>query len=278
MTIKNKRTQADGTISSLEVVGFHGRLGVDQTPARRAPVYADSKGHLVRILEASPYGTEGKHTLRIEVGSKQISEQTWASTGTRVSPPWPAKLGDHVVIVGDREINLAAELVARINADTPKRVAAFLRWIITATDRSEELRCARVDGVVAWYTNADEIRGLYSQIAVSVRGEVVRCAQRGELRELASKSFWLSRAAVDDSDMFLAVAGLRHAGSPHWKMVLDAGVRTGSEKQRLEAVDEALLKLLPKPSLARQRGARLAVTLSLAYLPYSVHNAARSAA
>lgn len=199
----------------MQVIGFHGRLGADQTPARRAAIYA----------------------------GPTIDEDVWLTTGTRVQPPWTAKSGTaHVLVIGEREELLVPALLTSAGLDTPPRVLAFLRWVVTGSERCDELCCARVEGLIAWCTSADEDRALCSLIAGVVRVRVVERLRQASpnLRELRQLSFWLSRAAVDDADMFLAVAGLREAGHPEWRAVLRAGVRAGDDETQLREVEEAL--------------------------------------
>lgn len=240
MTIKTMRSESDGAIPGLQVVGFHGQLGTDQTPACCAPVLADDLGRHVRILESSPVESSSTYTLTIEIGSKPIPEGVWSTTGTRIQPSWPAKLGDIVTIIGTREFGLVDALVKRADGE----VRDFLRWLQTDTDRSEKLRCVRIGELVAWYTKRSTSVVLRQAIAEQVRGQVFHAARASDAVTLLSKSFWLSRAAVDDDDLLLATAGLRHAGSPHWKLVLDAGLATGSEKNKAARVDAATKRLL----------------------------------
>lgn len=279
MTIRTMRAQADGIIPELRVVGFHGQLGIDQTPALRAPVFADM-GRLARVVEASPDGASG-YLLTVDVASKPISEEVWSTTGTRIDPPWPAQLGDVVVIIGRRESEVIDALLA--DSATPPKVANFLRWIGTNIDRSDQLRCTRVGELVAWYTSVSAIKALRRLIADQVRTQVIDAARQGDMTRLMSKSFWLSRAAVEVDDLVLAVAGLRQAESPYWELVLDSGITTGTKNSRREQVDAVLIKLrrespTVRTPAARSRMARRHVAQSMQYLPHAGPNNARSAA
>jgi hypothetical protein len=237
-------------VSGLSVVGFHGRLGENQTPARRAPVLADAKGRLATIIEASPDDGARGFRLTVEVAPRKIDAGIWSSTGTRIDPPWPTRLGNIVVIVGGREMQRARELAEigeGVPTDEPERVAAFARWLCTDTRRSDDLCCMRVDDLLAWYCTRDEARALWRRIAIVAKRDVIDAAMRNPSM-LERTSLWLSRAAVDDADMFLAVAGVRRAGYRHWQALLDAGVRSGSQASRMAAVDEAELRLPPTRS------------------------------
>jgi hypothetical protein len=273
MTTKTIRTRADGVIPTLRVVGFHGQIGPDQTPARRSPIYADSKNHRITILESSP--VRDRFDLTVEVAARVIPDRVWKDTGTRLHPPWPAVLGKFVVVIGEREIGRAHELTTLVAADQSERVTDVFRWLVTETDRSDQLQCTRVNGSVAWYCTRDEANALAGRIAALVRADVLEYARRSDFSALTRAAFWLSRAAVEDSDLFLSVAALRLAASPHWEALLEAGVRTGTRTSRLAAVDEAA-KCLASPaqgdSLAadprppRSRAAQRAVIASVTNL------------
>lgn len=248
MTTKKMHSDADGVVSGLSVVGFHGRLGENQTPARRGPVFADAKGRLVTIVEASPEDGSAFH-LTVEVAPRKIDEAIWSSTGTRIDPPWPARLGSIVVIVGSREAQRARELIeigASMPPDEPERVAEFATWLSTDTQRSDGLYCMRVGDLVAWYCTRDEARALWRRIAALAKRDVIDAAARNSSM-LERASLWLSRAAFDESDMYLAVAGARRADYRHWQALLDAGVRSGSQTSRRACVDDAERRL-PTPA------------------------------
>lgn len=277
----------DGMVAGLSVVGLHGRLGDNQTPARRAPVLADAKGRLATIVEASAEdgGRRRGFRLTVEVGPRKIDEGIWSSTGTRIDPPWSARLGNIVAIVGGREIQRARELVevgADAPTDEPERVGAFVRWLSTDAQRSDDLCCMRVDELIAWYCTRDEARALWRRIATLAKRDIVDAAARNPTA-LERASLWLSRAAVDDTDMYLAVAGVRRAGYRHWQALLDAGIRSGSQASRLAAVDEAERQLPPPrspstlPAPPMSAFARRAVLDSMVDLP-AASRRARAAA
>ncbi len=220
MTMQTMHASADGIIDGLRAIGFHGQLGIDQTPARRAPVLADADGKLARILSCDPEdGDEGGYALEVEIAARPIDEEVWSSTGTRIDPPWPATLGAVVAIIGRREIDLVDELLAGAENREAKR---SLHWVKTDVARSHDLRCCRVGDLIAWYGDVSTITALQRLIAEQVRGRVIENARNDDSKALLQSSFWLSRAAVEEEDMILAVAGLRLAGSPHWEVVLGA--------------------------------------------------------
>ncbi|MEP7124144.1 MAG: hypothetical protein ABJE95_24670 [Byssovorax sp.] len=268
------QAKADGLVPDLRVVGYHGRLGADQTPAKRAPVYADVENRLVDIVAVRPASTKksvkGERTVLAKVMPRPIPEDVWTSTGTRIAHPWPARLDDVVVILGPRETHHASALAATFVKDEPAQVSAFLAWLATGEPRLERLRCEHIGDLVAWCCVPDEARALWQRLATLARDEVLRSARQVDQAELKKASFWLSRAAAGDEDMYLAAAGLRQASYPHWKALLDAGVRSGTELERAAKVDAAgqtLPKLeLPKPVPVRPGLQRRAVDASFALL------------
>lgn len=256
------RAEPDGTIPGLQVVGFHGRLGADQTPARRGPVFADDGGRHVRVIEAkrSPGGT---CEVTVEVGTKPISDHVWSTTGTRIDPPWPARLDEIIGVIGPRELELI-ESTPILPPHQPSELAEFVHWIGTHTPRSDRLRCTCLGVMVAWSTSVPTFAGLQALIAEHVRPQVFTAARGRDMQRLISKSFWLSRAAVDDEDLLLAVAGLRQAGSRHWELVLDAGLPNATPESRRERLEVVAVRLRPQPTpslLARTHLSKCLATL-----------------
>ncbi|MFS8070773.1 MAG: hypothetical protein ACMG6S_30775, partial [Byssovorax sp.] len=256
MRTRELQAKADGQVPDLRVVGYHGRLGADQTPAKRAPVYADVENRLVDLIEARPAsskkGSKGARSVTVKVMPRPIPEEVWTSTGTRIESPWPARIGDVVVILGDRETHHARALAAMSVKDEPEHVSAFLEWLATDKPRSERLRCERIGDLVAWCCAPVEADALWQRLAVLAREEVLRCARQADDAALKKASFWLSRAAAKDDDMYLAAAGLKRASYRHWKALLDAGVRSGTDEERIAGV-EAAFQTLPRPAPAKQR-------------------------
>lgn len=219
MTVKKFTTGLDGVLDGLRVVGFNGRLGSNQTPARSGPVLADARGHLAFVREASPH--DDGFTVTVEITERPIPARVWEDTGTRIDPPWEARLGHMVVIVGDRELECAFALANEPNARVDG-VRDFLRWLPkTDVARSDELRCVRVDGLVAWYCDRPQADALWQCIAAQARREVERHASSGRIEGLTGVSFWLQRAARGDDDIALASAGLRRANDPRAALLCD---------------------------------------------------------
>jgi hypothetical protein len=247
MSSKQLHSDAGGMIAGLHVVGIQGRFDDNQTPALGAPVLADSQGRRVAIREANPSGDQEGYRLSVDVARRKIDDEAWSNTATRIHPAWPARLGNIVAVVGDRESSRCREL-AQLEAAPGESadVVAFLNWLSTDALRSEELGCACIDGLAAWYCTRAQARSLWRRIAAIAKRDVLEAAASNQSALLERASLWLSRAAGDEADMYLAVAGVRRAGYRHWQALLDAGVRSGSSASRLAAVDAAE-RLLPPP-------------------------------
>jgi hypothetical protein len=273
MSTRKIHSHPGGMIPGLHVVGIQGRFDDNQTPALGAPVLADSQGRRVTIREANPAGDLG-YRLSVDVAGVKIDDEVWSNTSTRIDPAWPARLGNIVAIVGSRELSRAREL-AQLDAAPGESadVVAVLNWLSTDALHSEELGCARIDGLVAWYCTRDQARSLWRRIAVVARRNVVEAAGRNQAALLEHASLWLSRAAGDEGDMYFAVAGARRGKYRHWQALLDAGVRSGSSASRLAAVDAAEQELPPLRAPSRElpippmsKFSRQAVTSSVVQL------------
>lgn len=239
MTTKHVTSKADGTIPGLRVVGYHGRLGPNQTPARRPPVYADDEGMPGRIRASEP-GPSGTFSLTIEFDTKAIPEDVWATTGTRIEPAWTATLAAPLILIlGPRELRVVHELRKLGGEPEQPALDEILAWVETETLRSDTLRCVRIGELLAWNCTRALADALAARIATIARRQVTDAAREGQRHELRGASFWLSRAAVCDADVFLAAAGLRRAGFEQWEELVHAGVQSGTKARRLASVDEA---------------------------------------
>lgn len=227
MTIRNIVPSPDGRLPGIHVVGYHGQLGPRQTPARRLPVYADSEGFQVKILESDSISTNVKYL------AKKIPDTVWNTTGTRINPSWSADSAATIMfIIGDRCLN--AILESPSHSDSVKE---FLLWAKSKSQYSDRIRSIRIGDLIAWNTSPESSDALCDHIVPIARREVFKAAQSG--RNLESSSFWLSRAAIRDEDLFLAVAGLRRSGSEFWEDVLHAGIKYGTWEWKLTMTDEA---------------------------------------
>jgi hypothetical protein len=241
-------------LAGLRVVGYHGRLEQDQTPARREAVLADAKGRIVELVGiGSPRNSKCTSDDFREVGADVIghltAEGALPGVGTLIGP-WPARLDDAVMILGERELARLDRIARGSVGGEPSRVAALLRWLGGSARRSDELTCERVEGIVTWYCSEEESLALWRRIQPIARHDLHAAALRGDPHELRNASFWLSRAALADEDIYLAVAGLRRAGYPHWEIVLQQGIRDLPDEARRAGLEAAEKELSSLPAQA----------------------------
>lgn len=222
MIIRSIQIIGAGWIPQLTMIGFHGRIGIDQTPAQRCPVFS-CNDRLARIITNSWDEGDGDE-IDIEISSRKLSDDSWAH-GTKIDPGWTATFGDRVVVIGKREM-AAYEL---IDKNTSRELAEFLFWTKTGNDRSDDIRCIRFGDLAAWYTSPCLIRELRTMIAKFARARTLDAARRKNMNLLQSESFWLSRSAVEDRDIILAAAGLKMSGNENWQLVLKSGISEWAE-------------------------------------------------
>lgn len=251
------RVGADGLLPGLCVIGHHGRLGQDQTPARRGAVLADAAGHIVDPRETRPARTrKGAPTGKREVALERIGrvgpDGELPGIGTRIGP-WPARLDHYVVLLGERELR-CVDRIARAEAarSEPARVREVLRWLAGSEARSDQLTCERLGGLIAWYCSEDEAFALWTQIQPVAREDLFAVRRSGN-QEIINAAYWLTRAAMSDADIYLAVAAMRGAGYSHWRTVLEGGVQRATEDQMQEGLGGAE-DLLARTPLARTSG------------------------
>lgn len=230
------KAAADGRLEALHVVGFHGQVGMDQTPARRGPVYADETGRLVRLLEVKP--ANGGYEVRVERDERPVIEGSLPGIGTPLRP-WQVHLDHFVAILGERECAVANQPRAGNAWDEPPRVDQFVKWIAGKEPISEELNCERINGLIAWYCAPDEAFALWKRIQPIAEANLYKALSKGFYDEIRSASFWLSRAKVSDRDIYLAAAALKRAASPHAEVLLKQGLRDRSEEQRRTGLAQA---------------------------------------
>ena len=58
----------------LTVVGFHGAMAADETPAKLGPVYVNQAGCLTRIVEVGPTQATPIHKIRVESFAPRAQE------------------------------------------------------------------------------------------------------------------------------------------------------------------------------------------------------------
>lgn len=258
--MKTLRATREGTIDGVSVLGFHGRMHPKATPARRGPVFADGERHLLRIVEVRR-DAEGANVVVETAGAPLPEAGELPGDGTRVSPPWSARLDHVVVVLGAAEIERADQLQPASALREPPAVQRFVEWLLRDGPPAGDLACQRLDGAAVWYCSKPEAHALFQRIHGLVVGELYRAAQllvdkrQGARVKLEEASWWLSRAALDDGDIYLAAAGLERAGSPAWLPMLRKGLREVRDEERLEGarrlmlqppVEESTIKAAPK--------------------------------
>jgi hypothetical protein len=211
---------AEGFIQGLSVIGFHGYVEPDETPARLGPVYVDAQGCHARIAEV------GLTQVRIESYPPPLpAEGPLPGDGTRAGP-WAARVGYTIIAIGPEE-KRRGDALRRHAARENGRVAGFLAWFVGSELRSSELCCERrEDSVALWYCAEREGFTLRDSIVRVAKAELVETIRQGSSFEaIEDVAWWLSRAAVAEADIFLAGASLRRAMSPHWEDMLRAILR-----------------------------------------------------
>lgn len=231
-TTRAVEVSLEGEVPGIHVIGFHGEVDAAHTPARRAPLLADEDGWLVRLsLEMGSPGEEasagaGVRRVQIERGSLQVSAQTepLPGVGTRLGP-WPARVGDTVVLLGKAERRAAAHLASLVTASGPA-VSQFVLWLAQGCLPPAPPRAVQVDELVAWCCSMEEAHSLWRHVLQEARLAVMSAFAQGQPpHALEEAAWWLSRAALTDEDLYLSAAALKHAGSPDAEAMLRAMLR-----------------------------------------------------
>jgi hypothetical protein len=255
----------EGLVEGARIIAFHGHLHATETPARYAPVYVDSEHCLLRIVDVSTRADGFE--VRVETAGPPLPETgSLPGHATRIGP-WRARLDHHVVVVGPSEIDRAERLKPHSVLGEPASVESFVHWLLTGRDPTAKLECQRIQGAAVWYCSKVESLALFERIHGVVQDEFFEAAQLfhenrpGARARLEEVSFWLSRAAIGDQDIYRAAAGLRRAASPDWRIMLREGLRLKNEQDWQAGLREAD-ELLEKPPAPEQRapkaGPRLA--------------------
>jgi hypothetical protein len=228
MSVRTLTATADGVISGVRVIAVHGHLHTDATPGRAAPVYADGHHRLVRIVEVER-APEGFKVL-VETASPPLPETgELPGFATRIGP-WPARLDDHVVVVGSGEIAEAHRLLPRRERAEPPRVEAFVRWLRSGRERDDALQAMRAEGGATWYCTQAESFALFERIHRVVREELFDALRDGVAGLIEDRAFWLSRTAIADMDIWLAGAALKRVWSPDWEVVIREGLHLPADR------------------------------------------------
>jgi hypothetical protein len=220
----------DGTLSDLRVVGFHGRVDPEHTPARRAPIFADAQGRLVRIERE-----EGDPSVLLRRGKSSVEDSSLPGEATRFGP-FQAVLGRLVVIVGKDELRVAPRLARQLDRALFPNVDAFVGWINGHGTSPEGLAAQRIGAAIAWYCTAAEGQALFERIRRVATEEVIDAVTRGDQQRLYGASWWLSRSALDEADTFLAAAGLEKCDPG----MADALIKATMRRQPREQIEAQL--------------------------------------
>lgn len=223
----------DGKISELTMVGFHGRIGADQTPARRPPVLVH-KNRLAKIL------SNNNKTAIVAVRKSDILDEEWLH-GTKIDLGWPAILNNYVTVVHRKDVDCIIENASIENTRNEGVFFNFLQWYKSENDRPDDLLTLRFGEFIVWYTDADASNRLRSYISDIARLQVVEAFRKKDNIGLKKKSFWLSRSAISKEDILLAAVGLREAGNIYWKMMID--LVELNEHEQLKLINNAMDRL-----------------------------------
>jgi hypothetical protein len=242
--------QADGLVPGLTVVGFHGAMAADETPAKLGPVYANAAGCLTRIVEVGPTRATPIHKVRVEAFEPPLADgELLPGNGTRIGP-WNARLGNVVMAIGPEERRKVAELRRYASTHGTPSVQRFIEWFASHEPRSEELQCERQNGIALWYCTVEDGFSLLKcvhQVVKDAFFAAVRAPSSADVEEMA---WWLSRAAIDDHDIYLAGVALRRIDSPAWEMLVREGLHLAKKEQWKEGLEEAERALDRPPPVA----------------------------
>lgn len=251
--IKILRADLEGKLGGVQVIAVHGYLHPTESPARCGPVYADHAHSLLRFVEKRP--VQGGIDVVVEIAHPPLPETgDLPGHGTRIGP-WPARLDNHVVMLGPAELKHVDELKPPARGKEPPTVERFVRWLRTDRTKNDELQCEEVQGAALWYCSALESAAVFDRIHAVVQDELFRAARAakagapGSRVLLENASWWLSRASRTDADIYRAAAGLRRAASNHWRLMLREGLRKPKEEDWQVGLQDAdrLLDNPPAP-------------------------------
>jgi len=242
--------QADGLVPGLTVVGFHGAMAADETPAKLGQVYVNAAGCLTRIIELGPTRATPIHQLRIEPFEPPLrNEEPLPGNGTRIGP-WSARLGNVIMAIGPDERRKVAELRRYASTHSTASVQHFLEWFAGISPRSDELLCERRDEISFWYCTADDGFALLTCVHHVVKDEFFAAVRSRSSTDLEEMAWWLSRAAVDDHDIYLAGAALRQMDSPAWEVLIREGLHLPKKEQWKDGLEKAEWNLNHPPPIA----------------------------
>jgi hypothetical protein len=230
-------------LAGLWVIGFNGEVEPQDTPARRAPVLANDQGVLVRLVPETSAERDGAYQLRVETGTRVGAEEALPGHGTRLERG-PARLGHTLVLVGDAERSAAPRMRDLLSATAPASVTDFIDWLARGCPAPAPKGARHMGRLVAWYCSEVEAHALWTCIHEEAKRELFHAVAENHIQEMIAGSWWLSRAAFTDEDLYLAAAGLKRAGSPYAENMLRAMLEEPPGPKALQRGLENALKLL----------------------------------
>ncbi|MFS8065575.1 MAG: hypothetical protein ACMG6S_04305 [Byssovorax sp.] len=242
--------QADGLVPGLTVVGFHGAMAADETPAKLGPVYANAAGRLTRIVEVGPTRATPIHRMRIESFEPPLADGgPLPGNGTRIGP-WSARLGNVVMAIGPYEQRKVAELRRYASTHGTPPVERFIEWFANHELRSEDLQCERQNEIALWCCTAGDGFALLKCVHHVVKDAFFAAVRSQSSADMEETAWWLSRAAVDDHDIYLAGAALRRMDSPAWELLVREGLHLPKKAQWKDGLEAAERTLDHPPPVA----------------------------
>lgn len=246
---------SDGSVKGLRVVGFHGDVDGDETPAKLGPVYVDGAGSLAHVVELGPTRSTPAGQIRIETYPPPFPEHgPLPGQGTRIGP-WPAQPAGVVMAVGPQERRLIGELRRQARTRGRGRVPSFVEWFASDEQRSDALSCERQEDVALWCCREDEAFSLLECVHRVVRDVFFEAVRSRTPDALEDAAWWLQRAAIADEDIFLAGAALRSLALPEWKILVREALHLPKESDWEAKLAEAARYLehpppvvVPQPS------------------------------
>jgi hypothetical protein len=227
-----------GEVPGIQVAGFNGEVDPLHTPALRAPVLVDDTGALVSLLPlpmSRENEGEGQVRVRIERGARLEHSGDPSRHETRFAP-LTARLGYTVTILGEDERRAAPLLRDRVTGDEFPSVSAFMAWLARGCLPPVPTGAQQIERLVVWYSSEEEIHALWQHIQEEARRALFAATARGQAEEMVRMSWWLSRAAFTDEDLYLAAAGLKSGGS-----------------EDAEGMLESMLEEPPRPAVLKRK-------------------------
>jgi hypothetical protein len=238
------KVNTDGSIEGLRVVGFHGTVLADETPARAEPIFADAADHLVAIERVE------KDAAIVSVSEAAYPERDPLPGDATRLPPRPAFRDRVCFVLGSMEREHVRKLERRLDDDS-------LRVPVRALTGGDVPSFAtRIGGTIVLYVQVADVVRLRDAIRTTAREEATRPRIGADL---ARAAWWLMRTSRDETDRLIAAAALRRAGDRHWSRVAQRarpGVEPTELNKQIDAIERYYLPnaaLPPELAGPRQR-------------------------